>query len=233
MRHLSYLVTLLVAVATASACSLDLGGTLAGELSDAGGLPDATPTRTFDAGAPEVDASGMHDASSAVDAMPIDSSVGVVDSSTDGGVVGVDCAGVLCDGACLNAATCATCAAGHALCPATNTCGDCSTCTGGGGTSLSVACYSCDAMGGNPVGTCEADDVGGFCLDSIYPDGGTHCPCLDFDVTTCPGSNQVCVQVDTQKPVCVTCGETYYATDMAVCQANASCQATATPPHCE
>jgi hypothetical protein len=225
--------SLAAAVAASAACSLDLSGTLAESAADAGLAPDAGPTRPLDGGHAAADASATRDAAGTLDAGAPDGLVSVGDASSDGAVVSVDCAGVLCDGVCLSGTTCATCAVGHALCAATNTCGDCTSCTGSGGVALPVACYACDAMGENPVGTCEADDVAGYCLSSVYPNGGTHCPCPDFDVSTCPGSNQVCVQVDTEKPVCVTCGETYYATDMAVCQANASCAATASPPRCE
>ena len=224
----------LVAVGVASsACSLGLSGTLSESTEDAG-LADSAPTPSVDSGIAAIDASGAHDAAAAVDAVASDGFMVVegAPSVVDSGPPSVDCDGVLCDGTCLSGGSCATCAAGHALCAATNTCGDCSSCSGAGGVALPVACYACDAMGENPVGTCEADDVGGYCLSSVYPNGGTHCPCPEFDVAACPGDNQVCVQVDNEKPVCVTCGETFYATDMAVCQANASCDATASPPRC-
>jgi hypothetical protein len=232
MEHLRW-VSLIAAVAASSACSLGLGGTLLEGGDDAGPPLDAAPARTLDSGSTVADASVTHDAANAIDASAPDAFVGVDAASSDGATTSVDCAGVLCDGLCLSDHTCATCTAGHALCAATNTCGDCSDCIESGGVAHPVACYACDSMGQNPVGTCELDDADGYCLDSVYPNGGTHCPCPDFDVATCPGDNQICVQVDNQEPVCVTCGETYYATDGALCQANASCNATASPPHCD
>jgi hypothetical protein len=220
-------------LAATSACSLGLSGTLSEAAEDSGVAVDAGPSPPVDGGGSSVDASGAHDAAM-LDAVASDGFVAVEAAPPpDGGPPSVDCDGVLCDGVCLNGGSCATCAAGHALCAGSNTCGDCSSCTGAGGVALPVACFACDSMGENPVGTCQADDVGGYCLSSVYPNGGTHCPCPNFDVASCPGDNQVCVQVDDQKPICVTCGETFYATDMAVCQANASCNATASPPRCQ
>jgi hypothetical protein len=223
-----------VFAAPLAACSLSLSGTLSETGDDAGVTVDAARSAPPDGASAAADASGAHDAAMIVDAVASDGFVVVEASSpSDSGPPSVDCDGVLCNGVCLSGGSCATCAAGHALCAATNTCGDCSTCAAAGGGAFPIACFSCDSMGQNPVGTCEADDVGGYCLSSVYPNGGTHCACPDFDVASCPGDNQVCVEVDTQKPVCVTCGEAFYATDMAVCQANASCNATASPPHCQ
>jgi hypothetical protein len=100
--------------------------------------------------------------------------------------------------------TCALCSGKPSLCGTTNTCVQtCSTdCTG-----FRVACFRCDTSGANVVGTCEAENDAGYCMNDDYAPG-IACPCENGDASFCPGDYQKCVrETDASPYACHSCGE--------------------------
>jgi hypothetical protein len=75
---------------------------------------------------------------------------------------------------------------------------------------------------GNPIGTCQPDMPGAYCLDENYAGAyqggqGYHCACTF--ATDCPAETQVCIGTGPPPAVlgCFTCGEMF--TDMFQCKA--------------
>ena len=118
------------------------------------------------------------------------------------------CTGVTCNGVCTGAPNCASCTGAPLLCAGTNTCGaDCSSCP-----SSPIECFACDVNRQNPIGTCQPDNPASYCLNTNYAGAynggqGYHCACYP---ATCPGANQVCMNVGGTGPLsCFSCGEAY------------------------
>lgn len=132
-----------------------------------------------------------------------------------------------------------TCPTGQSLCAATGTCvGNCTAqCSGStlscsdGGTAVCVttcekcgtqttACFRCPFdQGFNANGTCEDPSSGSSC---VKDQGYLHCGCGLYDVSNCPGDDQVCRP--TLIPgvgACKTCGEDN--TSGKDCKANGKC----------
>jgi hypothetical protein len=135
--------------------------------------------------------------------------------------------GVVCDGNCTSASDCAGCGGANLLCQATNTCtSDCTMCPAN-----PIQCFACDMNRLNPIGTCEPDVQGAYCLDenyaNIYKGGqGYHCACIF--ATDCPADTEVCIGIGPPPATlgCFTCGEAF--TDKATCkdgQGKAMCNA--------
>lgn len=174
----------------------------AGHPTDASSPPSDSAPLAPETGGQDASATPSEDASQA-DAAESD------DAATDAA-----CPGVMCNGACTDATDCAGCPGATLLCGATGTCtADCSACTTTGGT-WPIGCFACDPSGANPVGTCESEDAGGYCLNGdysrAYKDGGAgaRCSCVanGSKATACPGATQVCMHVIGVEQ-CVTCGE--------------------------
>jgi hypothetical protein len=133
------------------------------------------------------------------------------------------CSGVVCNGQCTSATDCRACSGAGLLCRDTQECvADCSSCKG-----LPIACYACDSNRQNPIGTCEAQNGGTYCLDTNYAGAyldagqGYHCGCTT--AADCPGEGQVCMAIGTGPFACFTCGEGY--TQALTCKSGGSCNA--------
>jgi hypothetical protein len=225
---------LAVYCAALAGCALDLDG-----MADVASLDASAPAPTIDAGgvrdaAPPPPPADASDATATmIDAQP-ESGAPPVDDSGQPAMPDAGCPGVICNGACTDASTCAGCSAGHARCAATNTCG-CGGCKDDAGTAAPVECFVCDANRQNAVGTCQPDDVAKFCLnnDPNNYGGGHHCGCSNSDPSSCPGPNQVCVEYQGIGGLCMTCGEQNAPTDNAACQGGTKCHANDKPPRCK
>jgi hypothetical protein len=201
--------------AIVAACGLSAGGLLdegagdagAPSLESDGSFADAPaeaiavtpPDATADAGA---DADGQTPA----DAAPVDAPIDVG-----------PCDGVVCNGACLDASTCVSCDGSPLLCASSGACGaSCDSCEG-----RPIQCFNCDSNRQNPVGTCELDDAGAYCLaKNNYP--GYHCACANKNnPNECPGTTQTCAQLDIFTVACLTCGEP--GTDGLACRGGGAC----------
>jgi hypothetical protein len=155
------------------------------------------------------------------------------DSAADVQEGGVDasCAGVICNGACLQADDCRSCAGASLLCGSSHTCtADCGGCVDSLKTAMPIQCFSCDQSHQNPLGTCEYDDSNKYCLSGDYSSSyvgqgiGLHCGCDDAGVGACPGATQVCAPTPNGASVCVTCGEPF-TTDLTgfTCKGGHTC----------
>jgi hypothetical protein len=133
------------------------------------------------------------------------------------------CPGLWCNGQCTSAADCRGCSGAPILCRATGTCGaDCVSCGD------PVECFVCDINHQNPLGTCEPNDPGSYCLSDnyagVYLDGGQgyHCGC--GTTPDCPGGDQVCLyNVTAATNTCFTCGEAQVPTQGAMCKSGGHC----------
>jgi hypothetical protein len=147
------------------------------------------------------------------------------------------CTGVVCNGQCLGATDCRSCTAAPLLCPSTGACvPQCAACRDSQGTPRPIECFACNSNLQSPIGTCEYDDAGSYCLNGDYlghydGDAGYQCGCSD--VSSCPGATQVCVPLGNRDAsFCLTCGEITLAQiqgqpckDGGMCQASsATCQ---------
>ena len=213
-----------VAAAAMVACGLDFSGLAVGgpDASEAGG-PDAS-----EAGKPDASEAGIPD-TSVIDTGSIDTGMpeaspqdtGMADTG-DGGIADsampeaeAGCPGVTCNGVCTTARDCRSCAGAPLFCGSTGQCvAGCEGCMDRGGTALPIECYACDSNAQNPIGSCQYNDAGSYCLSGNYQgeyaDGGTgfQCACADADVASCPGATQVCVPLGfAGHSFCLTCGE--------------------------
>jgi hypothetical protein len=139
------------------------------------------------------------------------------------------CAGLMCNGQCVSLTDCRSCQGKPLLCGATRECVDsCQACADTSGTALPVECFACDVMHQNPIGTCQYQDAGSYCLNGDYAgqyQGGAGYRCQCSDVSMCPGATQICVPLgNVGASFCLTCGEatTGMAQGMA-CQGGGTC----------
>ncbi len=142
------------------------------------------------------------------------------------------CTGVLCNGQCLPATDCRSCSGAPLLCRATGACtSSCAGCRDTRGTAMPIECFACDSNRQNPLGTCEYDDAGSYCLSGDYLgqyEGGAGYQCECNDVSSCPGATQVCVPLGHYDAgFCLTCGEITLAQIQGQpCKDGGTCQAS-------
>jgi hypothetical protein len=142
------------------------------------------------------------------------------------------CSGVTCNGQCMAAPDCQSCPGATLLCGPTKTCmADCAACRDSMNAGLPIQCFACDQNHRNPLGTCQYDDAGAYCLNGFYGGqyvggaDGFRCACDDGG---CPGMTQVCAPLGTfdAGSFCLTCGETTAATiDGQPCTGGGTCHA--------
>lgn len=96
---------------------------------------------------------------------------------------------------------------------------------------MPIECFACDINHANPIGSCQYDDAGSYCLSSDYAgqyggQTGYLCTCADGGVSSCPGATQVCLPLgNVGQSFCLTCGEaTVGAIQGAPCQGGGACQ---------
>jgi hypothetical protein len=226
----------------AVACGLDVTGALLPGGPDAGGTPDGSLPRPDGTPPPQGDAGGQGDAPSAADVSASDDAPppppgdapGQVDSPPPPPFDASAC--LFCNGACVS--TCMGCSAGQALCEATRTCGDCTGCADGTGTARPIQCFECPTPSRQgAIGTCQPNDSNAYCLQGNTDPGFGHCECAD---AACPGSTEVCMDINVGINVCVTCGENTQilgrSTDNGSCQGGGKCHANGSgggPPYCQ
>jgi hypothetical protein len=213
-RYAAPLALLAAMGTTEAACGLSTAGLQSGEASDAG--TDVTTTG-YDGGSPPPPYGD--------DSAALDSSGSGAAPDTGSPPADAGCAGgmMLCPGGgCMP--DCTQCTGAPLSCRTTNTCvADCMSSCG----SLPIGCFVCDLSGaGNPHGSCEANDPGGFCLSgqpsfSMGPYASLglthHCPC---NQGPCLAPNEVC---DPQIRRCLACGENN--TDNQHCANGDTCHA--------
>jgi hypothetical protein len=142
------------------------------------------------------------------------------------------CDGLMCNGTCIHATDCSTCAGAPLLCRRTGTCdSDCKNCGEAGDAGQPIECFACDSTHKNPVGTCEADQPSTFCLSGnyfgAYKNGAPGYVCSCSDAGACPGSSEVCVPLGSGM-FCETCGQASTANlQGATCQGGGTCQQSA------
>ena len=121
----------------------------------------------------------------------------------------------MCAGNCTSAPDCRGCGGANLWCQATNTCtSDCTKCPAN-----PIQCFACDMNRLNPIGTCEPNVGGLYCLDTNYAGAyqggqGYHCACTE--ASDCPADTEVCIGINGGTPGCFTCGEAF--TDKATCK---------------
>jgi hypothetical protein len=219
MRHWAGVV---VAASFVSACSTATSG--AGpELGD-----DAATIDVFAPGDAGKDVQGLDDSHQPTDAKPGS------DAAPDGPVEAAppSCDGLMCNGTCIHASDCSTCAGAPLLCRRTGTCDvDCKNCGEAGDAGQPIECFACDSTHAHPIGTCESEDSP-YCLGGDYfgapPGTGYHCGCPSGDAGDCPGSQQVCFQLNGQN-LCAACGEPIplSASGGTTCKTGTSCNSSA------
>jgi hypothetical protein len=123
------------------------------------------------------------------------------------------CPGVLCNGACMNASDCSSCAGATLLCASQHACmSGCAACRDSSNAPEPIECFACDSTHANPLGTCEPADASSYCLSGDYfgsykgGAAGYHCGCPSGDAGQCPGDTQICATIGAVA-LCVTCGE--------------------------
>jgi hypothetical protein len=209
------------------ACGLDVSGLAGSEVdaSDATAVDTGIDTGLFDTNPIDT---GTPDTGGNDTGVPDSGDSGIADTGTPE----TGCTGVICNGSCTTAGDCRSCSGAPLLCGSTNQCvAGCQACTDPGGIALPIECFACDISGQNPIGTCQYDDAGTYCLSGDYAgqhEGGTgyQCACEDADVSTCPGATQVCVPLGTLgHSFCLTCGEpTTGPIDGKPCRDGGTCQ---------
>ncbi len=156
-----------------------------------------------------------------------------VDAGADSGPDGAEeagCSGVVCNGQCTSASDCHGCPGAPLLCAPSGQCtGDCQGCTDSNDGGLPIQCFACDSNHQNPIGTCQYNDAGSYCLNGNYLgqyDGGPGYRCGCTDVSECPGATQACVPLGgVGGSFCLTCGETTLgAIQGAPCRDGGTCQ---------
>jgi hypothetical protein len=184
-----------------------------------------------DAGADQI-ASDATDANDANDANK-DGNDAAFDASDDAdGAAEASCSGVTCNGQCLASGDCTSCAGAPLLCAATRQCAaDCTACTDPNGAAMPTQCFACDSNHQNPIGTCQYDDAGSYCLSGDYRGayhgaGGYRCACAA--ASDCPGATQACVALGQYDAgFCLTCGEITVGTeDGQPCKGGGTCHAS-------
>jgi len=203
-----------------TACSVQNGG---GEVVEADATSDVVVAEvgTTDGGVPD---------SSAIDVGPIEAAM--VDAIADAGHQdAAPCSGVLCNGECLPNGDCHSCSGAPLLCGSTHACvSACAGCVDTRGAAMPIECFACDSNQRNPLGTCEYDDAGSYCLSGNYLgqyEGGAGYQCQCNDVSSCPGATQVCVPLGHYDAgFCLTCGEITLAQIQGQpCKDGGTCQA--------
>jgi hypothetical protein len=190
------------------------------------GGPDDAGADAFDSGA-DVQDSSSYVLDSSLDA----TEAGDADGGTDG-AADASCTGVFCNGQCLAATDCRSCAGAALLCGPTRTCTtNCRSCSDTSDAGLPIQCFACDNNHQSPIGSCQYFDSGSYCLSGNYLgkyDGGPGYRCSCTSVSDCPGASQVCVPLGSLgASFCLTCGETTLATIQgSPCQGGGACQAT-------
>ena len=180
-------------------------GVDAGDLADAGDTNDASDA-IADVVSPLADAD-------IPDAAPIDAVA--PDAASDAGCI-------LCNGACITAPDCATCAGAPLFCATTRSCmADCASCARPPTPPRPIECFRCDINRQNPVGSCEPQDPTVYCLNGSAYGATYHCACGDN--VPCPGRSQVCTDIGVGSMVCATCGEAY--SDNFDCVSGGKCNA--------
>jgi hypothetical protein len=166
---------------------------------------------------------------------PSDASLDVIaaDTATDGGEAGATdagCTGVMCNGECIPSGDCHGCSGAPFLCASTGQCAaGCQACSSLKGVAMPIECFACDINHQNPIGTCQQDDAGAYCLSGDYLgqyDGGPGYQCQCGNVSDCPGATQVCVPLgNVDASFCLTCGEaTIGPIDGGACRDGGACQ---------
>ena len=199
------------------ACSLQAGGTQ--PMPDSS-VTDAETDADLDAG----DAAGQdagveagQDASANADAGP-----------RDAGPPDAACSGVRCDSQCLDAGDCQSCSGAPLLCGSTCV-SSCSSCHDSQGVATPIQCFACDSNHANPIGTCQHDNPGSYCLSGDYSGqyrGGFGYRCSCNTVSACPGSTQACVPLGSSNAgFCLTCGEATVGSMQGLpCKGGGACQ---------
>lgn len=220
MRHSFLLGTCLLGGALApgvlAACGLSVSG-------DGPSGTDASLVDASEASAPDTSRveTGITD-SGVIDSA---AEASTLDSSTEAG-----CVGVVCNGACVPASDCRSCSGAPLLCAPEGRCAaTCQGCTDTSGTAMPIECFACDSTLLNPIGTCQYDDAGSYCLSGDYMgqyEGGPGYQCSCSSVSACPGATQVCVQLGHQDAsFCLTCGEaTIGVIQGQPCKGGGACQ---------
>jgi hypothetical protein len=139
------------------------------------------------------------------------------------------CNGPMCNGACVTDPDCRSCPGAPLFCSLTGQCvSSCQSCSDPSGP-MPVECFACDSTHKNPIGTCQSQDAGAYCLSGDYSgqyQGGTGYRCGCQDVSGCPGATQVCIVLGNYDAgFCLTCGEsTVGAIQGAACKGGGACQ---------
>jgi hypothetical protein len=215
------------------ACGLEVSGSM--DLGSPDGAVPLDASTGVDVGAANGDAAvGSHDAGPSPGDAPPSPPVDAYVADGSPPPPPFDAAGcLLCNGQCVS--SCTGCAAGQALCQASRTCGDCTGCVDNVGTARPIQCFECLTPGRvNPVGTCQPNDPNSYCLSGNTDNGYGHCECAD---AACPGSTEVCMDLNVGVNVCVTCGENTQilgrGTDTLACQGGGKCHANDQVPDCK
>ena len=185
-----------------AACGLDVSGL-------GGSGPDASEASALDTGVIDTGAgdTGLLD-TGGHDSGLMDGEAGPAESS----MPEASCTGLTCNGACISASDCRSCNGAPLLCASTGQCvAACQGCKDTSGTAMPIECFACDSTHANPIGSCQYDDAGTYCLSGDYlgqyqGNPGFRCAC--DDVSQCPGATQVCVPLGASEAgFCLTCGE--------------------------
>jgi hypothetical protein len=201
-----------------------------------GTLDTTPPAEGGEAATPPPDSgdAGTQDTGAMESAVP---ESGVDSASEAAAEASTPCSGLTCNGQCTTATDCHACPGSPLLCAPKGQCtAGCEACVDSTDASLPIDCFACDSSHENPIGTCQYNDAGSYCLNGSYAgqyDGGPGYRCSCTDVTGCPGATQVCVPLgNVGASFCLTCGEITLATiqgqpchDGGTCQAGlAACQ---------
>jgi len=219
MRLAGIVAVACLAAALAAGCGLGLGGLEDMRGADAGGADVVVTADVTVQGpdAPTAEAAPPTDAAETGTLADAPPETSLVDSPAPP-PVDAGCKGLVCNGTCTAASTCAECGGAALLCPGTSTCtSDCTACPGS-----PIQCFACDMNRVNPIGTCQPDDGMAYCLNTNYAGAyaggqGYHCACAL--ATDCPAETEVCISVGGAPGAfgCFTCGEQY--TDTFNCKA--------------
>jgi hypothetical protein len=187
-------------VTALEACGLENGGTEKTLDASVGSAQDASEDAELDAGQ-DADLEAGRDAS--LDAHPEQHDAGQADADS--------CTGVRCAGQCLDAGDCRSCEGAPLLCGSGTCMPSCFGCRDSQGVATPIECFACDSNHANPLGTCQYEDAGAYCLSGDYSgsyQGGLGYRCGCNDVSACPGATQVCVPLGSNNAgFCLTCGE--------------------------
>ena len=151
----------------------------------------------------------------------------------DGGDADAACTGVMCNGSCIPATDCRTCPGAPLLCASSGECAAACNACNSKGNPMPIECFACDSNHENPIGTCQYDDAGSYCLSGDYLGqylGGNGYQCECSNVTQCPGATQVCVPLGNYDAgFCLTCGESTVGMMQGLpCKDGGACQVNQT-----